>query len=49
MRRVHEDLEARGAARPFGGAFYRWSYPPLAETDRAATEVLRRMGERPTA
>jgi mitochondrial fission protein ELM1 len=46
MRRFHEDLEARGAARPFGGAFYRWSYPPLQETERAAEEVLRRLGER---
>lgn len=46
MRRFHEDLEARGAARPFGGAFYRWTYPPLQETDRAAAEIVRRMDER---
>ena len=43
MRRFHEDLEARGAARPFGGAFYRWSYEPLRETDRAAAEIVRRL------
>ncbi|HTK34887.1 MAG TPA: mitochondrial fission ELM1 family protein [Caulobacteraceae bacterium] len=46
MRRFHEDLEARGAARPFGGAFYRWTYEPLRETDRAAEEILRRMDAR---
>ena len=46
MRRFHEDLEARGAARPFGGAFYRWTYEPLRETDRAAAEIVRRLGER---
>lgn len=49
MRRFHEDLEARGAARPFGGAFYRWTYEPLGETDRAAAEVVRRMAERERA
>jgi mitochondrial fission protein ELM1 len=43
MRRFHEDLEARGAARPFGGAFYRWAYDPLRETDRAAAEIVRRI------
>ena len=46
MRRFHEDLEARGAARPFGDHFYRWTYEPLAETDRAAAEIVRRMGAR---
>jgi hypothetical protein len=46
MRRFHEDLEARGAARPFGRAFYRWSYEPLAETERAAAEIVRLMAER---
>jgi mitochondrial fission protein ELM1 len=45
LRRFHEELEARDAARPFGGAFYRWSYPPLRETDRAAEEILRRLDE----
>jgi len=47
MRRFHEDLEARGVARPFGGAFYRWSYEPLRETDRAAAEIVRLMDARP--
>lgn len=42
----HEELEHRGAARPFGGAFHRWTYEPLAETNRAAAEVLRRLDQR---
>ncbi|KQW68199.1 nucleoside-diphosphate sugar epimerase [Phenylobacterium sp. Root77] len=42
----HEDLERLGAARPFGGAFHRWTYEPLAETERAADEVLRRFDAR---
>jgi mitochondrial fission protein ELM1 len=46
MRRFHQDLEARGAARPFAGAFDRWSYEPLRETERAAAEVLRRLDGR---
>jgi len=41
--RLHADLRERGAARPFDGTLERWSYDPLAETDRAAAEVLRRM------
>lgn len=43
FRLFHEELERHGAARPFGGAFHGWSYEPLAETDRAAAEVLARM------
>jgi len=46
MRRFHQDLEARGAARPFAGAFDRWPYEPLRETERAAAEVLRRLDGR---
>ncbi len=46
FRLFHEDLESLGAARPFGGAFHSWQYPPLAETDRAADEVLRRLDQR---
>ncbi len=42
LRLFHEDLERLGAARPFGGAFHSWTYEPLAETERAAAEVLRR-------
>jgi mitochondrial fission protein ELM1 len=43
LRRFHEELEQLGAARPFGGAVHSWRDEPLAETDRAAAEVLRRM------
>ena len=41
--RLHADLRERGAARPFDGSLNVWSYAPLAETDRAAHEVLARM------
>jgi len=41
--RLHDDLRERGAARPFEGTLERWSYEPLAETDRAARAVLERM------
>jgi mitochondrial fission protein ELM1 len=46
LSRLHQELEARGAARPFGGQFYGWSYPPLRETERAAEEVVRRLEAR---
>jgi mitochondrial fission protein ELM1 len=46
FRLFHEELERLGAARPFGGAFHSWTYPPLVETDRAASEVLRRYDAR---
>ena len=46
FRLFHEELESHGAARPFGGAFHSWSYEPLAETDRAAAEILARMDAR---
>lgn len=46
FRLFHADLERLGAARPFGGAFHRWTYEPLAETERAADEVLRRFDGR---
>ena len=42
--RLHADLRARGAARPYDGALDGWTYEPLAETDRAARVVLERMG-----
>src|SRR5690606_13851156 len=42
--RLHDDLRARGSARPFDGALESWTYEPLVETERAAREVLRRMG-----
>jgi uncharacterized protein len=46
LDRFHADLAARGVSRPFGGAFESWSYPPLAETERAASETLRRYDAR---
>ena len=38
--RLHADLQARGAARPFDGSLASWTYEPLTETDRAARTVL---------
>ena len=45
--RLHQALEAHGAARPFTGTLESWTYPPLAETDRAARAVLDAMAARP--
>jgi len=42
FRKFHEDLQRRGVSRPFSGRLESWSYTPLAETDRAAGELLRR-------
>lgn len=42
FRLFHDDLERLGASRLFGGAFHSWDYTPLAETERAAVEVLAR-------
>jgi hypothetical protein len=39
--RFHADLRDRGIARPFRGALDDWRYPPLDETNRAASELLR--------
>jgi hypothetical protein len=44
FRMFHEELESQGAARPYGGAFHGWTYAPVNETDRAAREVLNRIG-----
>ncbi len=41
--RLHADLRARGAARPFDGTLEAWTYAPLDETARAARTVLERM------
>jgi mitochondrial fission protein ELM1 len=41
--RLHADLRERGAARPFDGSLNVRTYAPLAETDRAAREVLARL------
>jgi mitochondrial fission protein ELM1 len=43
-RRFHAELAALGIIRWFDGALERWTYTPLRETERAAAEVLRRMG-----
>ena len=40
FERLHADLEAHGATRPFYGMLESWTYEPLAETDRAARAVL---------
>jgi uncharacterized protein len=42
IARFHESLERRGASRRFAGTISRWSYPPLAEADRVADELIRR-------
>ncbi len=44
--RLHETLSAHGAARPFSPPLQTWTYPPLAETDRAAAAVLKAMAAR---
>ena len=44
--RLHADLRAQGAARPFDGTLDAWGYEPLAETERAARAVLGRVGAR---
>ncbi|HYD44874.1 MAG TPA: mitochondrial fission ELM1 family protein [Phenylobacterium sp.] len=41
--RFHEELAKTGASRAFSGSLDSWSYDPLCETDRAATEILSRM------
>ncbi|HWA62769.1 MAG TPA: mitochondrial fission ELM1 family protein [Caulobacteraceae bacterium] len=44
LARFHASLEGHGIARPFRGVLDAWRYEPLAETERAAQEVLKRMG-----
>lgn len=46
LSRFHQELRTLGVSRPFEGALETWSYQPLAETDRAAAEVLRRYEEK---
>ncbi len=41
--RLHAELQAHGAARPFDGTLTPWTYEPLAETDRAGRAVLEAM------
>ncbi|MEW5685416.1 MAG: mitochondrial fission ELM1 family protein [Pseudomonadota bacterium] len=42
LGRFHAELARRGIARPFSDSLDGKAYPPLAETDRAARELLRR-------
>ena len=44
--RLHADLAAHGAARPFDGTLEPWTYAPLNETERAARAVLEAMAAR---
>lgn len=44
--RFHDDLRARGIARPLTRDFEPWDYPPLAETQRAAEAIRTRMAAR---
>lgn len=46
LSRLHADLAACGATRPFDGALTPWTYTPLAETDRAARAVVEAMRTR---
>lgn len=46
FERLHADLRACGAARPFDGTLAPWTYDPLRETDRAAHAVLEAMATR---
>ena len=41
--RLHADLAARGATRPFDGTLTTWTYAPLAETARAARAIVERL------
>ncbi len=42
IARFHASLAERGASRRFTGTIGQWSYPPLAEADRIADDLLRR-------
>ena len=42
LARFHEALEQRGATRRFTGEIAHWQYPPLAEADRIAADLIRR-------
>lgn len=46
FQRLHQSLRAHGATRPFDGTLPTWTYPPLAETPRAAREILKRLSRR---
>ena len=42
--RLHEDLYARGYARPLAGVLEEWTHPPLNAADDIAAEIRKRMG-----
>ncbi|MEM1300829.1 MAG: mitochondrial fission ELM1 family protein [Pseudomonadota bacterium] len=42
IAQFHEDLTAYGASRRFTGTLGSWEYPPLAEANRLAEDLLRR-------
>jgi mitochondrial fission protein ELM1 len=44
--RLHAALAAQGAARPFDEQLQTWTYEPLAETERAAREIVKRAYDR---
>jgi len=46
MTRFHDELRRDGLVRPFTGRLESWHYRPLAEAQRVAVEVRRRLGER---
>lgn len=46
FERLHESLRRYGALRDFAGVAETWTYPRLAETDRAAAEIVRTLEAR---
>ena len=47
--RLHADLEAHGAVRPYLGEPDRWTYTPLLETQRVADQMLARVQVAPSS
>lgn len=46
FRRFHEGLRKDGVTRPFAGRLEHWTYAPLNDTARVATDIRRRLLER---
>jgi len=46
LARYHDELQRRGAARPFRLPLAGWTYPPIRETDRCAELVLNAFREK---
>ncbi len=42
LAQFHEALEQQGASKRFRGEIAHWQYPPLAEADRIAADLIRR-------